>query len=444
LRDRAEILDVINNLEERRHNRERNRINRDIDLHRRNTANAVGALDSNWVIEQYRRIQASAHQAANAVRAELRDLGFSDVEIEQDPRIIAFSNDWWNAFDSINAEMTNIYDRWITDRRNIVTGMERNNTDQREIISFWRETLLGIEAEIARFDGLMDEYSRQRVISLQNDAHEARQIIATTMDNIVRDATAALDQITGLYNNLLNAAQEFADSGFITIDQFKSIIAHGVEYLHLLQDENGQLVINERNIQSLIAARTEQVAVETALNYVYNIQQALRENEIETLNSLIYGTQFATNTTWDYVYANLELARVMGLTDDAYARASTNLNNLRSLQESAISGIGKVSGSIRDDLKEQERGLNDLLGYVMDMIKWETNQSIDGIRNQIRAFEELIGLRKQELREMQRKADFEKNMARQTRDLARLQAELAKLNIFWLFNVNPIVQGCAA
>ena len=267
---------------------------------------------------------------------------------------------------------------------------------------------------------------------------DAADALTKALDSIVDKANAALDKIENVYKTFLDAAQEFADSGFITVDTFQKILSMGVQYLAYLVDENGQLNINEQAVQNVIAAKTEQVAAETALNYIRSVQQALMANDIETLNHLIFATETYSSSTWDLVYANVELAKTMGLTNEAYHQVIRNINTIRSVADSAKSSIGQMTGQLRAvreeaervrlaELREQERALNDLLRYVMDMIRWETSLRIDGIRDQIKAFEELIGLRKQELREMERKRDFERDMGRQTRDLARLQNQLAVL-----------------
>ena len=67
-----------------------------------------------------------------------------------------------------------------------------------------------------------------------------------------------------------------------------------------MQDENGMLVINEENIQKVIAARTQQMAIETALNYVQQLRQALADNDVVALMNLTTATNAASSSTWDW------------------------------------------------------------------------------------------------------------------------------------------------
>ena len=170
--------------------------------------------------------------------------------------------------------------------------------------------------------------------------------------------------IQNVYDTLHNAADEYAQSGFITVDTLQSIIGLGQKYVAYLIDENGQLVINEERIQAVIAARTQQMAIESSLAYVEALRMAKSEGDIATLNNLLYATEQATNATWGLVYANLALA---GLDEDQYQAALRNINAIRAMADSAVQSIGKTVGGVTDELEEMQNGLNDILDYVMDM-----------------------------------------------------------------------------
>lgn len=260
---------------------------------------------------------------------------------------------------------------------------------------------------------------------------------ANAWQQVVDNANDAVDEITGLYDTLKDAAQEYADSGFITIDTLQEICSWGIQYLAYLKDENGQLVINEESLQRVIAARTEQMAVETALSYVQQIRSAIERNEITELMNLTLATEQTTTATWDLVYAQLRLLNVSGdLNDTMYAGALQNINNLRALSGIAISSIGKVEGSVKEAnesakkaLKEQGDYLDDLLKYVMEMIKQEVKNQIDGIEKQIDNMKEIVDLQKKSLDLEREKDKYTKNVADKTKELAKLQQQLALLEL---------------
>ena len=260
---------------------------------------------------------------------------------------------------------------------------------------------------------------------------------ANAWKQVVDNANDAVDEITGLYDTLKDAAQEYADSGFITIDTLQKICSWGIQYLAYLKDENGQLVINEESLQRVIAARTEQMAVETALSYVQQIRSAIERNEITELMNLTLATEQTTTATWDLVYAQLRLLNISGdLNDTMYAGALQNINNLRALSGIAISSIGKVEGSVKEAnesakkaLKEQGDYLDDLLKYVMEMIKQEVKNQIDGIEKQIDNMKEIVDLQKKSLDLEREKDKYTKNVADKTKELAKLQQQLALLEL---------------
>ena len=232
-----------------------------------------------------------------------------------------------------------------------------------------------------------------------------------------------------------NAAQEYAENGFITVDTFQQILSYGVQYLAMLQDENGQLVINEQNIQKIIAARTEQVAVESALNYIEQIRTALTEQNTAALNNLLYATEMATESTWDLVYAQLAS---LDLTGEQYDAASQRIETLRALTENAISGIGQELGQVaaeadaafeeaKKQLQDTKDALDDILDYTIAMIKQEVENQIDALEDQIDSYQRIVDLQKESLALAREKDEYDSNVSEKSGDIADLQEQIAQL-----------------
>lgn len=261
---------------------------------------------------------------------------------------------------------------------------------------------------------------------LGQDIKEARKQIMELLDGIVEEASDAVDTIQNVYDTLHDAADEYAQSGFITVDTLQSIIGLGQKYVAYLIDENGQLVINEERIQAVIAARTQQMAIESSLAYVEALRMAKSEGDIATLNNLLYATEQATNATWGLVYANLALA---GLDEDQYQAALRNINAIRAMADSAVQSIGKTVGGVTDELEEMQNGLNDILDYVMDMLKQRIQDQIDGLEDMKDAYSEIIDLKKQSLEASKDEADHQKTMASKMREIAKLQARIDMLSL---------------
>lgn len=262
--------------------------------------------------------------------------------------------------------------------------------------------------------------------TLKADIKSAKQSIIDYLKQIVTAASDVVDAYQNVYETLHNAADEYAANGYITIDTLQSIIELGAQYMQYLMDENGLLVINEENINKVLAAKTQELALNQAMTYVERLRLALQENSIEDLNNLLYATTEATNATWGLVYANLAL---LGLDDDQYQAALHNINAIRSLADSAVSGIGQTAGKTAEELNNMKDGLDDVLKYVMDMLKQRINDQIDALEDMKDAYADIISLRKEALEAAKSEADYQDKVAEKVKALAKLQARINALSL---------------
>ena len=255
---------------------------------------------------------------------------------------------------------------------------------------------------------------------------EIKTVSADAWQQVVDNAHDALDQITGLYDTLKDAAKEFSESGYITVSTFQEIAKLGVENLAYLQDENGMLVINEENIQKVIAARTQQMAIETALNYVQQLRQALADNDVVALMNLTTATNAASSSTWDLVYAQLQL---LGLDQQQYNNALNRINALRSLSDVAITSIGKVDGAAKKAVEDQASALEDLLKYVEEMIKQEVKNQVKALEDQVDAYKEIVDLQKKSLELEKEKDNYTKTVSDKQKEIADLRKQIHALDL---------------
>ncbi len=262
--------------------------------------------------------------------------------------------------------------------------------------------------------------------TLKADIKSAKQSIIDYLKQIVTAASDVVDAYQNVYETLHNAADEYAANGYITIDTLQSIIELGAQYMQYLMDENGLLVINEENINKVLAAKTQELALNQAMTYVERLRLALQENSIEDLNNLLYATTEATNATWGLVYANLAL---LGLDDDQYQAALHNINAIRSLADSAVSGIGQTAGKTAEELNNMKDGLDDILKYVMGMLKQRINDQIDALEDMKDAYADIISLRKEALEAAKSEADYQDKVAEKVKALAKLQARINALSL---------------
>lgn len=253
-----------------------------------------------------------------------------------------------------------------------------------------------------------------------------KTVSADAWQQVVDNANDALDSVTDLYDTLKDAAQEYAENGNISVKTLQSIYKLGVQNLAYLENENGQLVINEENIQKVIAARTQQMAIETALNYIQQLRTALTNEDTAALNNLIFATDVAANSTWDLVYAQLQL---LGLDESQYNAALQRINTLRSLADVAVTSIGRVDNAAKEALESTSQALDDILEYVKDMIKQEVENQVDALEDQIDKYREIVDLQKKSLDLEREKDSYTKSVAEKTKAIAQLQARIAQLDL---------------
>ena len=263
--------------------------------------------------------------------------------------------------------------------------------------------------------------------NLSGSIRDAKINIVNDLKEIVSQASDAVDEIQNVYDVLKDVANEYAENdGFITVDSFQKIVELGPQYMQYLRDENGLLVINEENINRVIAAKTQQLALENAMAYVERLRLALNNQSLEDLNNLLYATTEGTNATWGLVYANLALLNLNG---DQYQAALHNINAIRALADNAVMGIGQVAGKAFDELNDMKDGLDGILEYVMDMLKQRIEDEIDSLEDMKDAYADIIALRKESLETAQEEGKYQDEVASKIKKMAKLQERINALSL---------------
>lgn len=402
--------------------------------------------NASQIVAIYKQMQETVHNQAE----EYRKLGLDENSSE----IQELQKQWWEYSDEITNSVVSAYETITGELENAIglTDVWLNKAisehDYGGIVQYTQDTInyyhrmqeaIHEEAEFYRSKGYSD--ASDEVSSLSKlwweYYEEIKNATANAWQQVVDNANNAIDEITGLYDALHTAADEYAESGFITVSTFQEILSWGVQYLNFLKDENGQLVINEESIQRVIAARTEQMAVEQALAYVQQIQFAAQQNDTAALLNLANATTTASGATWDMVYAQLALMKASGqISDSLYNSYVQNINNMRALADSAKSGIGKVTGEItraneaaKKALQEQSDALDDLLKYVEEMIKQEVENQVKAIEDQIDSMKDLIDLQKKSLDLEKEKDEYARGIADKEKGIADLRKQIAALDL---------------
>lgn len=393
-----------------------------------------GASDAE-IVQVYKKMQEEVHRQAE----EYRKLGLD----ENSDYIQNLQKQWWEFADSIKDQIINYYDTLVKTNENSITLMQNwldnavagNDYESvrrytSEIVDCYKQMQEAIheQAEFYRSMGYSD--TSDEVSKLSDLWWDYQQnILNTTTDTfakLVENANDAVDEIQNVYSTLKDAAKEYAENGFVTVDTLQDIASFGVQYLAFLEDENGALVVNEQNIQKVIAARTQQLAVEQALSYIEQLRTALSNNDAIALQNLLTATDAATSSTWGLVYAQLA---ALNLDSNQYQAALQRINTLRSLTDLAVTSIGQTTGKITEGLQETSDALDDILDYVIDMIKQEVNNQIDALEDQIDRYKEIVDLKKESLQLAKEEDEYNKDVSDKLKDISKLQARIQQLSL---------------
>lgn len=344
------------------------------------------------------RLQALRRKDISSGVADLRGMGFSVEYSAKNDELFIRNKEHINELYGKNTEETNELRKAA---EALIKDLEDLNKENQEGTDTWQE--------------------------LGKAANSAKVAMIDTLKEIVTNASGAVDAIQNVYSTLHKAADEFAaNGGFISVDTFQEIIGLGAQYMQYLTDENGLLVINEDSINKVIAAKTEELALDTAMSYVERLRLAMQDDSVESLNELLYATQDTANATWDLVYANLKM---LGLNDQQYAAALHNINGIRAMARAAINGVGHVAGEALEELKNMEKGTGDILKYVMDMLKQRIQDEIDALEDLKDQFGDLIDLKKESLKATKEESDYQKKVAQRIKEIAKLQAQIDALSL---------------
>jgi len=170
------------------------------------------------------------------------------------------------------------------------------------------------------------------------------------------DLTKELDNLQSAYSSLLNAVDEYNESGYISIDNFKTLLSLGHKYLQYLTDENGKLALAESNLKSLIKARIDETAIKKAQSLVDMVTSI--EDEAEAMKILKNSIDNAATSTWSFVYA--QIWSYTG-SEEVRKQLIAQVDQYKKLAEAAKQSIGAeyAQKQIEKQVKETTKALQE-------------------------------------------------------------------------------------
>lgn len=228
-----------------------------------------------------------------------------------------------------------------------------------------------------------------------------------------------IDKLQDTWSKLSTAADEFNASGGLTVDTFQDLLENGLQYLSLLENVDGQYVINEEGIKRMIAAEKEQMAIEQALSYLAQVREALTNNSSNALKNLANLTEVVSNNTWGIVDAQLQSLKALGLSGELYANVSENVERLKALSDAVIV----------DSEKKSSDSIDYILKKTEELVKYEVKQQQDALKDQLQAYKDILDAKKESLKVSKETDDYEENIAEKTKEIATLQTQIDQLSL---------------
>lgn len=370
------------------------------------------------IIAIYKKMQETVHAQA----AKYRSMGVD----ENSQYIRDLKKQWWEYEEAIRDARKKQFDDWVKDAKFSIEAMEHNDDGVDKMLDSWRVILESINSEIEYYTSQGYDIASDEIQDLMQEMWDAEQEIEDLLDSVLDKINDSIDEIQNVFKTLRQAASEYQETGFITIDTLQDIIGLGVEYMSYLRDENGFLVINRERIEKVLAAKTQQLAIEAALNYVRRIGLALSNNEVEELNRLLYATEETTNATWGLVYANLAF---LDLTDEQRKKAKRNIDSLRAIADNVSANISRSLSA--DDATDSYGDLKDAMGDIIeltkDMIRHEHDEMVDALNDQLDKYKEIIDKKRESLELTKSEIEYNKDIQDKTKEIAALQARIDAL-----------------
>lgn len=377
------------------------------------------------IISLYKSLQDKVHQQAD----HYRSLGLDDNhELIQE-----LQNQWWSYYDKINDIRQKKFDEYLDVSKYEIDVLSADSGNIGQIVDSWKNILSAIHAEIEYYTSLGYKETDEVIRNLVEEAISAKESLLDAIDEVVSECDSAVEGFQNVYTTLTDAAKEYASTGTLSVDSLREILALSPKYLDFLLDENGELVVNKQAIQNVIAARTEELAVENALAYVKKILLAVEQNDIKMLAELTDAAASASSSTWDLVYATLGYAKAIGATkgmDASYfENAADYISKMQSLTKTATNSIEAYYETLEDGYVSQKDGLEQILQLTQDMIKWENEQQIKALEDEKDAYSDIIDNKKEMLRITKEQADRERSVGDKLEAIAKLQAKISQLSL---------------
>lgn len=355
---------------------------------------------------------------------QLRMLGYNeDSEVIQ-----KLEEAWWD----VQREIVNTYKETMDDiiavsEHTVSMVFDRRNYSYQEYVNEYKRIQSELHATADKYREMGIDENDELIRDLQDQWWDYEDKVLDVFQNLVDEASKSIDALKGAYDDFLKAAEDYGQYGALSYDSFKAIIDLGPEYLSYITDTNGLLQINKANIKQVLAAKAEELAVDTALNYLERIREARMTDQVDLIDELTKGTQHAASATRELIYFQL---KNLGLTQTQFEGAVANLDKMFSLKDQFVLDIDvALNPENTSSLDDLSGSFDDMVGYVEDMIKSEYDEMGKALDEQLKKYKDIVDKKKEALKLAKEEADYEEEVADQVKEIAKLQNQIDQLSL---------------
>lgn len=165
-----------------------------------------------------------------------------------------------------------------------------------------------------------------------------------------------LDNIQSAYQTLASAIDEYNNSGYLSIDTLQQLLALEPQYLNMLFDENGNLVLNTEAIQQLTAAKIYDTAATQAQIVAEQARELAAQGGAVALQYLTGMENATAGSAFNAAYAIAAAVEAMEAEGSVAAGTAAALKStIAHYEQLAASAVASI---------QTQTGLGNSMGYV--------------------------------------------------------------------------------
>ena len=257
------------------------------------------------------------------------------------------------------------YNKQLEETKKKIDEVSKGFDDSQKIKDFFDTEGINTDAEIDEFNKVTEGIKRadaaiQKWNEHKKEGNETPISTAEELETKLKDLNSAIDEVQSAYDTLTSAVEEYnTNGGQLSIDTIQSLMGLSSDYLACLQEENGQLSINEEAVAALANAKLDEAQA-------LAIEQAMTE-----LDTIAKGDN--TSATADYVKGNADLMTSLQTLAGEYDNVASAA--MTSAQAQALSA-GIDAASLKDSVATQNA--MDALDKKLEMIASARKQISSG------------------------------------------------------------------